>query len=158
MVEHGLQYLLNCYIKDPTDYGNAQGDIYVYQVGDIVKERRRWFRPEDVTVWTTLHAKLNSDLSAGALLAKIAQLFCVPQNRSRRVEQLLWCTDRRGDFLHWRCGSAHRSHRSDDCWNRVCNDAASSAWTVAKPGSERQHGDRTRALQCHHDHQGCSGA
>lgn len=50
MVEHGLKYLLNCYIKDPTDYGNAEGDIYVYQVGDIVKERRRWFRPEDVTV------------------------------------------------------------------------------------------------------------
>lgn len=52
MVEHGLKYLLNCYIKDPTDYGNAQGDIYVYQVGDIIRERRRWFRPEDVTVCT----------------------------------------------------------------------------------------------------------
>lgn len=50
MVEHGLKHLLNCYIKDPTDYGNSEGDIYVYQVGDITKERRRWFRPEDVTV------------------------------------------------------------------------------------------------------------
>jgi hypothetical protein len=50
MVHHGLKHLLNCYVKDPTEYGNSEGDVYVYQVGDIVKERRRWFRPEDVKV------------------------------------------------------------------------------------------------------------
>jgi hypothetical protein len=55
MVEHGLNYLLNCYVKDPTDYGNSEGDIYVYQVGDISKERKRWFRPEDITVRSITH-------------------------------------------------------------------------------------------------------
>jgi hypothetical protein len=52
-VKVGVQYLLNCYIKDPTDYGNPQGDIYVTMVGSIDRERARWFRPEDVKVRST---------------------------------------------------------------------------------------------------------
>ena len=71
MVEHGLNYLLNCYIKDPTDYGNAQGDIYIYQVGDLIKERRRWFRPEDVTV-RIQHCRFCNELCA-----RVQRLICL---------------------------------------------------------------------------------
>lgn len=50
VVQHGMEYLKSCYIKDPTDYGSQYGDVYVYQVGEIDFERRLWRRPEDVTV------------------------------------------------------------------------------------------------------------
>lgn len=50
IVEHGLTYLLQCFIQDPTNYVNAQGDVYVYQVGNVERESGRWFRPEDVKV------------------------------------------------------------------------------------------------------------
>ena len=50
VVKHGLDYLLQCFIKDPTTYADPQGDIYVYQVGNIERESARWFRPEDVKV------------------------------------------------------------------------------------------------------------
>lgn len=55
IVEHGLNYLLQCFIKDPTNYANAQGDVYVYQVGNVDRESGRWFRPEDVKVRPPSH-------------------------------------------------------------------------------------------------------
>jgi hypothetical protein len=54
MVQHGLNYLLNCYAANPTDYANSEGDVYIYQVGDIALERSRWLRPEDIKVRSML--------------------------------------------------------------------------------------------------------
>lgn len=50
VLQHGLEYLKACYIKDPAGYGVHYGDVYVYQVGDIKFERTLWRRPEDITV------------------------------------------------------------------------------------------------------------
>jgi hypothetical protein len=50
MVAHGLDYIRNCFVEDPTDYGNPLGDVYVYQVGDIATEMASWRRPEDIKV------------------------------------------------------------------------------------------------------------
>ena len=50
VLQHGLEYLKACYIPDPSGYGNQYGDVYVYQVGDVKRERRLWRRPEDITV------------------------------------------------------------------------------------------------------------
>lgn len=52
MVAHGLAYLMQCFRQDPGDYSSPQGDVYVYQVGNLDTETGRWFRPEDVKVCT----------------------------------------------------------------------------------------------------------
>lgn len=60
-LEHGVRYLRNCVVHDPTDLGTPQGDIYVYQVGKLRGELAAWNRPEDVKVRVAHLLSLNSN-------------------------------------------------------------------------------------------------
>lgn len=48
MVQHGVDYVRACFVRDPTNFGGPEGDVYVYQVGDLRAEMDAWRRPEDV--------------------------------------------------------------------------------------------------------------
>jgi hypothetical protein len=74
-----VSYLRNCVIQDPTDFGSPQGDVYVYQVGNLRNEMAAWNRPEDVTVRCRL------------LLMSIPPCSCNSSHRhdANRVEGLL---------------------------------------------------------------------
>jgi hypothetical protein len=52
MLGHGLDYIKNCFVQDPTNYDLVHGDVYVYQIGDVKVEKQLWRRPEDITVCT----------------------------------------------------------------------------------------------------------
>ena len=82
VVKHGLDYLLQCFIKDPTTYADPQGDIYVYQVGNIERESARWFRPEDVkvrpnSIVASLSLPLQNGTSGTALVSVMSSLSLV---------------------------------------------------------------------------------
>ena len=77
-LEHGVQYLRNCVVQDPTDFGTPQGDVYVYQVGNLRGELAAWNRPEDVKVCVAHLLSLSCIAAphARADLARCAPALC----------------------------------------------------------------------------------
>jgi hypothetical protein len=65
MLDHGMRYLRNCFIQDPTNFNNILGDVYVYQVGSLESEMAAWRRPEDVKVLPTLHRPCCAQCNVG---------------------------------------------------------------------------------------------
>ena len=49
-VRHGFEYVMNCYIEDPSNSKKRTGDVYVYSVGDALIESQLWRTAEDVEV------------------------------------------------------------------------------------------------------------
>jgi hypothetical protein len=84
VLEHGLEYLKSCYIKDPSEYGNQYGDVYVYQVGDVQLERTLWRRPEDIMV--CIHAP-----KPPPCCTRVPAWFCARTEVALTAACAVWC-------------------------------------------------------------------
>eukprot|EP00892_Ulva_mutabilis_P001911 jgi/Ulvmu1/11720/UM008_0131.1 len=91
VLQHGLDYLKACYIPDPSGYGSQYGDVYGYQVGDAMQERRRWRRPEGIKnperVYVTAGIKQLTDLMAHMTAGIVASTLALRRyGRLSRVD------------------------------------------------------------------------